>query len=395
MLRYRINRSHPLASGLEALFVPDSNRSGQMIDLVRGRRTVTCTFVAAQPPTYVPPGGNGLSLPSLRFDRTVPNAIEYPNLATRGADPLDLMHDNQTIPFGMGSVFRVDALPSAWQGIFVKNRESGSTSYAGHYVSSGNVVQLQGTNAGTPTLGAWGAAVTGASGGTRHNAYNSTTGSSDSSPADTTNADFTGAIRIGIAVSGEGFTGHIAMCAAWLSTPWVIGKARSATGRNTGINPPNFGMLSLIEEVRGPVHISLPQLATLAAGIGAAEVLVTVTHTAHGYTTGQKVMITGANEGPYNGIKTITVVDANTYTYTAPGNPSTPATGTIKSHRVILDGDADTNGVVQDTGFNYTADIAVSGIVRRASGGTYYKPAPLSGTVGTAGLDVTAFLSKD
>lgn len=160
---------------------------------------------------------------------------------------------------------------------------------------------------------------------------------------------------------------------------WVGGSSTSDPPR---IRP--FAVLSL-------------GVATIAAlsGIGAAEVLVTVTHTAHGYTTGQKVMITGANEGPYNGIKTITVVDADTYTYTAPGNPSTPATGTIKSHRVILDGDADTNGVVQDTGFNYTADIAVSGIVRRASGGTYYKPAPLSGTVGTAGLDVTAFLSKD
>lgn len=55
----------------------------------------------------------------------------------------------------------------------------------------------------------------------------------------------------------------------------------------------------------------------------------TVTHTAHGFITGQQVKIAGADQSAYNGIQTITVTDANHYTYTVTGSPATPATGTI------------------------------------------------------------------
>ena len=57
----------------------------------------------------------------------------------------------------------------------------------------------------------------------------------------------------------------------------------------------------------------------------------TVTHTAHGFGTGQRVLISGANQGAYNGVQSITVTAANTYTYSVTGSPATPATGTITS----------------------------------------------------------------
>jgi hypothetical protein len=121
----------------------------------------------------------------------------------------------------------------------------------------------------------------------------------------------------------------------------------------------------------------------------------TVAHTAHGYITGRKVVILGANQGEYNGLKTITVVNANEYTFTVSGSPTTPATGTITSHRGILDADTNGSGIVQDAAFPYTVDLAVTGRVRKGSSAPRYKTAPLSGTITTAGLDVTSFLVSD
>jgi hypothetical protein len=121
----------------------------------------------------------------------------------------------------------------------------------------------------------------------------------------------------------------------------------------------------------------------------------TVTHTAHGKANGDKVIISGADQGEYNGVKTISNVTTNTYDYTVSGTPTTPATGTITSYRVILDGTTDASGILQNTAFAYTTDIAVTGRVRKGSAATFYKTSPLSGTITTAGLDLTAFLVKD
>jgi hypothetical protein len=48
-----------------------------------------------------------------------------------------------------------------------------------------------------------------------------------------------------------------------------------------------------------------------------------------GLVTGETVVVSGANQTAYNGAQTITVVDADTITFTVSGSPTTPATGTI------------------------------------------------------------------
>jgi hypothetical protein len=53
----------------------------------------------------------------------------------------------------------------------------------------------------------------------------------------------------------------------------------------------------------------------------------------HGYTTGDTVLITGANQAEYNGEHQITVTGASTFTYAVTGSPATPATGTITAAR--------------------------------------------------------------
>jgi hypothetical protein len=57
--------------------------------------------------------------------------------------------------------------------------------------------------------------------------------------------------------------------------------------------------------------------------------VATVTVTAHGFANGVSVIISGAVQTDYNINAAITVVDANTFTYTVANSPVTPATGTI------------------------------------------------------------------
>jgi len=56
---------------------------------------------------------------------------------------------------------------------------------------------------------------------------------------------------------------------------------------------------------------------------------VTVTLTGHGFTTGDVLNVRGADQSEYNGDFTVTVTDANTFTFDVVGSPATPATGTI------------------------------------------------------------------
>jgi hypothetical protein len=72
----------------------------------------------------------------------------------------------------------------------------------------------------------------------------------------------------------------------------------------------------------------------------------TVSHTAHGLATNDKVEINGADQNEYTGVKQITVIDANSYSFTVVGTPTTPATGTVTSTFLILEGLTDVNGEI-------------------------------------------------
>lgn len=74
-----------------------------------------------------------------------------------------------------------------------------------------------------------------------------------------------------------------------------------------------------------------------------AGAVATVTTTAnHGLATGAVVKVAGATQAEYNGVFTITVTGAATFTYAVIGAPATPATGTIL-YSVILDTAGDVN----------------------------------------------------
>lgn len=70
-------------------------------------------------------------------------------------------------------------------------------------------------------------------------------------------------------------------------------------------------------------------LQTVTSVTRTSTTATVTTPIAHGFTTGDIVLVSGAGEPEYNGVVTITVASPTTFTYTVSGSPSTPATGTI------------------------------------------------------------------
>ena len=138
---------------------------------------------------------------------------------------------------------------------------------------------------------------------------------------------------------------------------------------------------------------ALPALASVT--ITRSGTTATVSHTAHGLPTNTDVVIRGADQQDYNGSKRITVVDANSYTFTVANSPATPATGTITSTAQILKGTTNGSGVASTSTFEYTASQPVLIKVRKGTSATYYKTSIVSGTIGSTGLSQTVFLIPD
>jgi hypothetical protein len=127
----------------------------------------------------------------------------------------------------------------------------------------------------------------------------------------------------------------------------------------------------------------------------ASGTTATVTHTAHGLSTGDKVLIKGSTIAAYNGVWTITNTGANTYTYTMGSSPASPATGTLKASLVVIDATVDGSGNASDTR-TWPSDQPVTGRVRKGSAATYYKSAPITGTIdSTAGFSATIQMIPD
>lgn len=67
--------------------------------------------------------------------------------------------------------------------------------------------------------------------------------------------------------------------------------------------------------------------STQAITLTSVSTTATATLANHGFSTGQSVTVSGANEANYNGTFVITVTSANTWTYTMVGTAASPATG--------------------------------------------------------------------
>jgi hypothetical protein len=122
----------------------------------------------------------------------------------------------------------------------------------------------------------------------------------------------------------------------------------------------------------------------------------TVSQTAHGLATDDKVYIQGANEPEYNGIHQITYINDNSYSFTVSGTPDSPATGTITETDVLISATTNASGLATDTR-SFSANQPITGRVREGTNPEpNYKTSPITGTVDKDnGYSAIIFLVRD
>lgn len=128
-----------------------------------------------------------------------------------------------------------------------------------------------------------------------------------------------------------------------------------------------------------------------------ASTTATVSHTAHGMASNDKILLRGITDKTEDiGVHQITYINANSYSYTTTDSGSTNYTGTITCTFVALDGTTDAGtGVLSGTRV-YATDQPVTGWARKSTSSPYYKEGPLTGSVDSAdGYDVTAIMVSD
>ena len=170
------------------------------------------------------------------------------------------------------------------------------------------------------------------------------------------------------------------------------------------------GAVQFLVKVQDTSGVAIQDVRVLAeAGIGGAfpsdvtvtitraAAIATVTHTSHGLSNGDKVVIRSASPNDYNGVWTISNVTTNTYDYTVGGTPTTPATGTIKSTFALLSGLTDINGELSITR-TYSVDTPISSDskARKSTSSPYYKTGAVVGTISKdTGLSSTIIMLND
>ena len=158
----------------------------------------------------------------------------------------------------------------------------------------------------------------------------------------------------------------------------------------TGTVVENARVMLKCKDATGPFHYNVTVTASAVLN------LVTIAHSSHTVKVNDHVLIEGANEAYYNGVKKIVSIVAGTsYSYDADQFPTTPATGTIKSTFVPLYGLTNASGIISDSRV-YSSDQPVTGWARKSSASPFYKTAPIDEVVDSAdGVATTAILIAD
>jgi len=125
--------------------------------------------------------------------------------------------------------------------------------------------------------------------------------------------------------------------------------------------------------------VNFPYQASI--NITGSGTTATVTHTTHGLSTNDWIIVRGANEDVYNGTYQITVTGASAYTYTTNETIGTsPATGTITCTFALLSGLTDANGEITDS-WEITSDQPFSYSVAKGTSSPYFVRATGTGTL--------------
>ncbi len=178
------------------------------------------------------------------------------------------------------------------------------------------------------------------------------------------------------------------------STTVVAGTvtvAINVKSAETGLNLQDARVFIETADATGP----FPYNAAITSITRSGSTATVTTTAAHGLATNDKVVIRSANQNEYNGIQTITVTGASTFTYTVSGTPATPATGTITFSFIALEGLTDSNGNISASRV-YPSSQPIKGKVRKSTSAPFYKSSPILGTVSnTTGFSTTIQLLSD
>lgn len=181
------------------------------------------------------------------------------------------------------------------------------------------------------------------------------------------------------------------------STTSVVAGAVSATAKAvTEAGTAISGAAVHIEAALNDPPGGEPFPVDVTVTISNSGTTATVTHTAHGMATNDKVVIRGASLDANNGVFAITKINDNSYSYVMGSAPGSNPTGTIKSTFVVLNGTTGAGGEVTMSRV-FPSDQPVTGRIRKSSAAPYYKQASISGTVdsGTGAYFTGVMISDD
>ncbi|MBL8487463.1 MAG: hypothetical protein JNK22_10275, partial [Rhodocyclaceae bacterium] len=156
-------------------------------------------------------------------------------------------------------------------------------------------------------------------------------------PGSPTHGENASLIALGMApissISYSGTTATVTATAHGFSAGWAVTIANASESVYNG----QFTITSVVDA--NTFTYTLPSAPAAAAStqtilasgktvtsLTRSGSTVTATVTAHGFSTGNSVVIENASDAYYNGTFSITVTGANTFTYTISGSPASPAT---------------------------------------------------------------------
>jgi hypothetical protein len=154
---------------------------------------------------------------------------------------------------------------------------------------------------------------------------------------------------------------------------------------------PISGARVFLEASDGTGPLPFEAAVTIVQTTGTA----TVTHTSHNIPDGTQVVIRGAVQNGYNKVAVISVVNANSYTYSVDSGTVSPATGSPVASGVIIHDVTNGSGFISDSR-TLGSSQPFKGFIRDSSGSPYHQAATVTGTVSnTAGFSAVIALLSD
>lgn len=123
--------------------------------------------------------------------------------------------------------------------------------------------------------------------------------------------------------------------------------------------------------------------------------VATLTSTAvHGLDTGDKVVVRGAGEEPYNSVVTITVTSTTVFTYAIDAGATSPAGGTPIFSYVAIQGLTNVSGAIQSSK-TWPASQGLTGWARKSTTAPFFKQTAINITDASGGTDLLVTLQSD